>query len=113
MIGNATYLDLVLLRNTLRNRNNETDLVLNSLKNGVRGGRGRNVENGSIGLGLAHGLRYGKNQNKLLVLVATVRTSLTEPKMGRPRWVCPAFLGETPPTMRVPNSSASSTWKVP
>ena len=113
MIGNATYLDLVLLRNTLRNRDNETDLVLNSLKNGVRGGRGRNVENGSIGLGLAHGLRCDESQNTLPVQIATVRTSFTEPKMGRPRWVCPAFLGETPPTIRVPNSSASFTWKVP
>lgn len=44
--------------------------------------------------------------------VASERTSLTEPKTGRPRCSVPAFFGLTPPTSFVPNSSASLQWKV-
>lgn len=34
-------------------------------------------------------------------------------KTGRPKWVVPAFLGETPPTILVPYLRACSVWKVP
>lgn len=34
-------------------------------------------------------------------------------KTGSPKWVVPAFLGETPPTICVPYYRACWVWKVP
>lgn len=39
--------------------------------------------------------------------------SLQSLNTGRPRWVDPAFLGFTPPTIFVPYLRACSVWKVP
>ena len=55
-IAAVTYLDLILLRNTLSNANNQANLVLNGLNDSVGGVGGRNVEHGCVGLGLLDGL---------------------------------------------------------
>lgn len=52
----GTYPDFVLLRDAFGDANNETDLILNSLNYGICGGRGRNIENGGVRLGISNGL---------------------------------------------------------
>lgn len=56
-----TYTYLIGLRNTLRDTGNEADLVLNGFDDGVGSKRGRDVEDGSIRLGLPDSLAQRKH----------------------------------------------------
>ena len=58
-----TYANLVGLGNTLGDTDNEANLVLNSLNDGIGGGRWGDVEDGGIGLRLAHGLHHAHSQD--------------------------------------------------
>ena len=111
MRGRCAHPNFILLGDALRNAYNETDFVLNRLNNGIRGMWRGNVEHGRVRLYFADGLVA------MLAEAATIRnnlrTSFTEPKIGSPRCVCPALVGETPPTIRVPYARASLVWKVP
>ena len=52
-----THSDFVCLGDALGNANNQADLILNRLDNGVSCARRRHVQHGCVGLGLANGLR--------------------------------------------------------
>ena len=52
----STYLDFILLRDTFGNADNEANLVLDSLDNGVCGAGWRDVEHGRVGLSMVNSL---------------------------------------------------------
>ena len=52
----TTYLNLILLGNTLSNADNQTNFILNSLQNRISGGRRRDIEYGGIRFDFAHSL---------------------------------------------------------
>lgn len=58
-----TYANLVGLGNTLRDTDNETNLILDSFNDSVGGGGGRNVENGRIRSGFLNGLSNPLNNH--------------------------------------------------
>ena len=58
--GRVTYADFVLLRNTFRDADDETNLVFNRLDDSVRGGGWGDVEDGRVGLHFPDGLRPGE-----------------------------------------------------
>ena len=58
--NDGTHSDFVLLGNSLGNADNETDLVLNGLDDGVRGAWWGHVEDGRVGLHFPDGLRPGE-----------------------------------------------------
>lgn len=58
-IAAVTYLDLVLLGDTLSDADNQANLVLNGLDNGVSSSWWRDIENGCVGFDFAHSLAIG------------------------------------------------------
>jgi hypothetical protein len=59
------HLDLVKLGDALGDGDDETDLGLDGLKDGVGSARGRNVDNGGVGLGLPDGLRASSAETRV------------------------------------------------
>lgn len=59
----GTYANFILLGNALSDGDNEANLVFDRFNDCVGGGRWRDVEDGGIGLRLAHGLHRGHGQN--------------------------------------------------
>jgi hypothetical protein len=127
--GRRTYTDFVCLWDSLGNANNQANLVLDRLDDSVGSVRRRHVQHRSVWLRLANGLREmernrdgGRRSTRaskkkcfydLGGKGGETSTSFTDPNTGKPRCVWPAFFGETPPTILVPNANASFTWKVP
>ena len=56
LVSERTYADFICLRNALCDAGNEANLVLNSFDDSVGGGRGWDVEDGSIRLRFSDGL---------------------------------------------------------
>lgn len=59
--------DLILLGDTFGDSDDKRDLVLDGLDDGIGGTRGRNVEDGSVGLGLANSLLDGAEDGQAKV----------------------------------------------
>ena len=110
----ATHTNLICLWDSFGNTHNQTNLIFNSFDNGVSSTGWRDIENGCVGFCCGYGLTAAfSSTSKCGLDPEGIHTSLTLPKTGSPRCVCPAFFGDTPPTMLVPYASASLTWKVP
>jgi hypothetical protein len=108
-----THTNFICLRDSFCNTHNKTDLIFNSFNDGVSSGRRRDIEDSCIRFCCGYGLNKAGIQLNYKWCKLMIRTSRTVPKTGSPRCVCPAFFGETPPTMLVPYANASVTWKVP
>ena len=84
-----THLDLVLLGNTLRNGDDETNLVLDGLEDGIRRGGWWYVEDGGVGLDFPHGItRFGRMWGSATIIRSTYllhRSKDGETEMGLPR----------------------------
>lgn len=109
-----THTYLVRFRNPFSNADYKPYFTFYSFDDGVRSVRGRDIKHGCIWLSLPNGLMEPVRVRTMQFCRHAIPqlTSLTEPNTGRPRCVCPAFFGETPPTIFVPYASASLIWKV-
>jgi hypothetical protein len=88
------------LRLTFGDADDERDLVLDGFDYGIGRKRRGHVDNGSVRIGLPYSLSIDPKMNRQLQRPEiTSITSLTSPNTGKPRWVDPAFLGDTPPTV--------------
>lgn len=109
----TSYPDLVGLGDTLRNANDQRNFVVYGFNNCISSEWRWNIDHSRVGLSLLNGLH--KRTRHADGLVNSVKpeeslsshTSFTDPNTGKPRWVVPAFLGETPPTIFVPYANAS------
>jgi len=113
----STHSDFVRLGDALGNANNQANLVLDCLDDGVGSARWRHVQYRCVRLCLTNGLRCDEEEALggpcYPDSLARGLTSFTDPNTGKPRCVWPAFFGDTPPTILVPNARASFAWKVP